>query len=102
VALGPAEVHAQEHLGPIGRFRAARAGADRQEGVALVVLTAEEKLAPRLRVFAVEVFGIFDDVGEKRLVVLCLGQVQELACGLGSRLEIAPQLELFSQTFGLA
>ena len=29
VALGPAEVHPQEHLGPVGRLRAAGAGADR-------------------------------------------------------------------------
>ena len=31
MALGPAQVHAQEHLGPVGRLGAAGAGADRQD-----------------------------------------------------------------------
>ena len=43
--LGPAQVHAQQHLGPVLGVGAARAGVDRDDGVAGVVLAAEE---PRL------------------------------------------------------
>jgi len=43
MVLGPAQVHAQEHLGPVGRFRAAGTGADRQDGRALVVLAREQQ-----------------------------------------------------------
>src|SRR4029079_1820587 len=46
MALGPAEVHPQQHLGPVGRLRAAGAGADRQDRAALVVLTREEERRP--------------------------------------------------------
>ena len=45
VAFGPAQVHSKEHRRPVGRLRTARPGADRQKGVALVVLAAEEQLA---------------------------------------------------------
>jgi hypothetical protein len=46
VALGPAEVHPEEHLGPVGRLGAARAGADREDRAALVVLAGEEEGRP--------------------------------------------------------
>ena len=46
VALGPAQVHPQQHLGPVGRLGAAGAGADRQEGVAVVVLAGEQQGGP--------------------------------------------------------
>ena len=34
MALGPAEVHPEEHLGPVGRLGAAGAGADREDRAA--------------------------------------------------------------------
>jgi hypothetical protein len=43
VALGPAEVHPEEHLGPVGRFGPAGAGTDRKNRSALVVLAREEE-----------------------------------------------------------
>ena len=33
LALGPAQVHAQQHFGPVLRFRAARAGMNGDDGV---------------------------------------------------------------------
>ncbi len=42
MALGPAQVHPHEHLGEVGCVDAAGPGADRHDGVALVVLTAEQ------------------------------------------------------------
>ena len=41
---GPAEVHAQEHLGPVLRVGAARVGLDRDDRVAAVVLAGEERV----------------------------------------------------------
>ena len=41
--LGPARVHAQQHLRPVLRVGAARAGVDLADRVALVVLAAEQR-----------------------------------------------------------
>jgi hypothetical protein len=46
MSLGPAQVHPQEHLGPVGGFRAACAGADREQGWPLVVLAREQQRRP--------------------------------------------------------
>ena len=43
VPLGPAGVHAQEHLGEVGGVHTAGAGADGDDGVAGVVLAAEQR-----------------------------------------------------------
>ena len=43
-ALGPAQVHAQQHLGPVLRVGAALARVDRDDGVARVVLAVEERV----------------------------------------------------------
>ena len=43
-ALGPAQVHAQQHLGPVLRLGAAGAGMDRDDGVLAIVLAAEHLL----------------------------------------------------------
>ncbi len=42
--LGPAQIHAHEHLGEVGRVVAARTGADRHDRAAVVVLAVEEGL----------------------------------------------------------
>ena len=47
--VAPAQVHAEEHLGPVLRVSAARAGVDREDGVAAVVLAGEGEL--QLHVF---------------------------------------------------
>ena len=41
---GPAQVHAQQHLGPVLRVGAARVGLDRHDRVAAVVLAGEERV----------------------------------------------------------
>ena len=43
-ALGPAVVHAEEHVGPVARFGAARARLDAEDGVVAVELAAQETL----------------------------------------------------------
>ena len=42
VALGPAQVHPHEHLGEVGGVDATGAGADRDDGLALVVLPRQQ------------------------------------------------------------
>ena len=42
--VGPAQVHAEQHLGPVLRVGAARARVDRDDGVARVVLAVEERV----------------------------------------------------------
>jgi hypothetical protein len=46
MALGPAQVHPQEHLGPVGRLGPAGSGTDREERGALVVFAGEEEGGP--------------------------------------------------------
>jgi hypothetical protein len=42
--LGPAQVHAEQDLGPVLRVGAARAGVDRDDRIAPVVLAGEERV----------------------------------------------------------
>src|SRR6185312_6478836 len=44
VLLGPARIHAQQHLGPVLRLRAAGAGVDLEIGVVAVRLAREQAL----------------------------------------------------------
>ena len=73
MALSPAKVHTEEHLGPICRFGAARSGAYGEEGVALVVLSAEKERASGLRVIALELCRLPGDIREEFLVLFLLG-----------------------------
>ena len=41
VALGPTQVHAQQHLGPVLRLGSACAGMDRDDGAKPIAFTAE-------------------------------------------------------------
>ena len=79
--LGPAQVHAQEHVGPVLRVGAARAGVDRADRVAVVVLAGEQ----RAQLQRVELTAERGDAG----VDLLLDRVVALlARELGERLEV--------------
>src|SRR5258708_3818211 len=43
MALGPAQVHPEQHLGPVGRLGPARSRTDREDRSALVVLAGEQE-----------------------------------------------------------
>jgi hypothetical protein len=102
VAFRPAQIHAQEHLGPVGGFGAAGTGADRQQGGALVVLPREQQR----RAFTGEV-GL-----ERRRVAVELGF--ELGIGslgqqvdggkevVGAAEKPFPQRNLLAQPVGFA
>ena len=102
MALGPAEVHPEQHLRPIGGLRTAGTGADRHEGVAVVVFAAEQQVSPSHGILGLEVARLAGNVVEDALVGLFLGEVEELERGLCPRLEVAPEGQLLSQTLGLA
>jgi hypothetical protein len=84
MTFGPAQVHAQEHLGPIGRLRAARAGADAEDRVAVVVRTREEEARSLAREVGTQsrTFGL--QAGEDLGVAFCLGELGELEQVIGA------------------
>ena len=100
VPLGPAQIHAQQHLGPVCGLGAAGAGAYRQQGVAAVVLAAEEQLASGGGVLTIQ-FGRFPGhVLEQARVALVLGELEQLQCGSGAGFEGAPQGQLLANSTG--
>jgi hypothetical protein len=102
VALRPAQVHAQEHVGPVGGLGAAGTRADGHHGVLRVVLAGEQEE----RALALEVraqrLGLAVDVG-LGLGVGRLGEQFDQLLDVGDALlERAPELDLLAQALGLA
>jgi hypothetical protein len=102
VALRPAQIHAQEHLRPVGRLGAACARADRQERRALVVLAGEEQRR------ALRLEGPCQGVGfavqlALEVGVVALGEeVEERDDVVGPVLQATPRGDLRAQAVGLA
>jgi hypothetical protein len=102
VALGPAEVHPQQHVRPVRRLRPARAGADRHDRVLRVVVDREQEQ----RALAVELVrervGL---AGDLRLGVGVRGVDEErleLLEVIDALLEGPPRLDLLAQALCLA
>jgi len=76
MALGPAQVHPQEHLGPVGRLGATRARADREQGRALVVLAREQQRRPFPEEIGLEPGGIAIQLGFELWIGRLLDQLQ--------------------------
>src|ERR1041385_6025830 len=55
--LGPLEIHAQQHLGPVLRFGAACARMNRANSVAAIVVAAEQHFSLGLGEFVFELFN---------------------------------------------
>ena len=102
VVVGPAQVHAQEHLGPVGRLGAAGAGADRQDRRALVVLAGEQEGGPLSREILLERGGIpFElrlELGVGALVEQLEGRLEVVGAGQ----QAMPHLDLGPEAVGLA
>src|SRR5690606_38717601 len=79
VVFGPAEVHPEEHFGPVLRLGAARPGLDVEERVRRVHLAAEH--APELELLhpALVAVELAQDLGGGGLVLLLLCELDELA-----------------------
>jgi hypothetical protein len=100
VALGPAEVHPEEHLGPVGRLRAAGAGADREDRPALVVFAREQERGPLATEVGLERGDLAVELGGQLRVAGFLDQLERREDVVGARLESAPQLDLGAQPVG--
>jgi hypothetical protein len=102
VPLGPAEIHPEEHLGPVGRLGAPGAGADREDGGSFVVLAVEEQLCPLSAEVALKRGAFTVELGAEFGVI---GFLEELRGRLeirGAGQEPVPQLDLGSEAVGLA
>ena len=81
---GPLEVHAQQHLRPVLRLRAAGARLDVEVGVVRVHLAAEHALELELADLGLDLRQVALDLAGGGLVVLGLGELQQLD-GIGHR-----------------
>ena len=82
VRLGPAQIHAQQHLGPVLRLGAAGAGIDLEEGVVGVGLAREHALQLQACHLLLERQELLLDLAQDRLVTLRLGELGEIG-GVG-------------------
>jgi hypothetical protein len=102
MALGPAQVHPEQHVGPIRGLGAACPGADGQDRRAVVVLAREQQGRALAREVGLERGGVALELGLE-LGVGGLGE--QLDGGLevgGARLEALPGLDLGAQAVGFA
>jgi len=79
VGLRPAQVHPQEHLGPVLGLGAAGTRVDVEEGVARVHLAGEHPLELQLVHLLPEAAHVGLDLGEGALVAFLGGKLEELA-----------------------
>jgi hypothetical protein len=90
VTLGPAEIHPQEHLRPVGGFGAAGARADREKGRPLVVLPGEEQRRPLPPEVCLERRGITLELGLELGVGGFLEQLDRSKQVVGASRQISP------------
>ena len=103
-AIGPAQIHAQQHLGPVLRLGAAGSGMDRYDRRPLVVWLGQQE--PRLHPLPVGGEGVQVPLQVRgqpvtRLAVR-LGQLRDLGQAVGTRLQAAPGGDLLAQLVGAA
>jgi hypothetical protein len=78
-ALAPAQVHAQQHIGPILGLSTAGAGLDIQEGVVGVHLAGEHAAEFQIGEFALHMLQVIDHRFDGLLVALLGGHIQQFA-----------------------
>jgi hypothetical protein len=77
--LAPAQVHAQQHLGPVLCLGAARAGLDVDERIRRIHLAREHALEFQLLDFGGKVVDVIGDRGDRALVVLAEREIEQIA-----------------------
>jgi len=102
VSLRPAEIHPEEHLRPVRRLGAARAGADREDRPALVVLASEEERRPFAPEVALEVRRRPVELRGQLGVARFLDELERRKEIVDAGLEAAPELQLRAQVVRLA
>jgi hypothetical protein len=102
MALGPAEVHAQEHLRPIGGFGATGAGTDRQERRTLVVLAGEQEGGAFAREVSVEGREVAFELGLELRVGSFVQELDRREQVVGAGQEFLPGGDLAAEAVGFA
>jgi hypothetical protein len=102
VALGPAQIHAQEHLGPVGRLGATRAGADREQRRTLVVLAREQQGRPLTREVLLEAGRVAVELGFQLGIGRLGKQVDRRQQVVDATEQPLPQGSLLTQAVSLA
>jgi hypothetical protein len=102
MVLGPAQVHPQEHLGPVGRLGAAGTGADRQDRRALVVLAGEQQGGALPAEVLLERGGIPVELGLELGIGAVGEQLERDLEIVGTGQQVAPRVELGAEAVGLA
>jgi len=102
VALRPAEVHPEQHVGPVGGLGAPGSGADREHGVLAVVLAGEQQQGPLSLELGPQGIRLALDVRLRVGVGGTLEQLQQLDEVGGALLEGAPEGDLVAQALRLA
>jgi hypothetical protein len=102
VALRPAEIHPEEHLGPIGGLGATRAGADREERRTLVVLSGEQERGALAREVGVERGEVALELGLELRVGGFVQEFDRREQVVGAGQELLPGGDLAAQAVSLA
>jgi hypothetical protein len=102
VALGPAEVHPEEHLGPVGRLGPAGAGADREDRSASVVLAREEEGGALAAEVALELGRRSVELGRQLGIAGFLDELEGRQEVVDAGLETTPELDLRAQVVRFA
>jgi hypothetical protein len=102
VPLRPAQVHPQEHRRPVGRFRAAGPGADREDRRAVVVLAREQELRALPGEVALQGLDTAVDLRLELGVARLLAELQRGLEVIGAGEEGGPEVDLGAEAVGLA
>ena len=102
VTLGPAEVHPEEHLGPVGCLGPTGPRADHEQGAPLVVLPAEQECRPLALEVELDGRRVPVEIGLHLRIGRILEELGELTQRGGPGFELAPRLDLGAQPVGLA
>jgi hypothetical protein len=98
--LGPAQVHPEQHLCPVGRLGAAGAGTDREERAALVVLAGEQQLRPRAAEVGGQGGALAVQLGRQLAVARLVDELEGRQEVVGARQQSAPGVDLGSEGVG--
>src|SRR5262249_15445356 len=75
-SFAPAEVHAEQHLGPVLRLEAARTGMDLDDRVPRIVLAAEKSAELECVEVGLQLFELLAQLGD-RIGIALLGELEE-------------------------
>ena len=87
LGFAPAQIHAQEHFGPVLSFGAARAGLNIQKGMVRIRGAAEHAAKFQFGQQRAQGFDVLGEVAERRPVAFLGGQLQQIESVRGAAVE---------------